>query len=216
MSQSERNDSQARRLLKNEYLAKLASENRTLLDIGCGGGNFTLSWARHNFKAIGYDYNEEYQIVGRELGADLRIGGLEDALKEHEPDVIFYNHVMEHVRDIELELKLAWEGLKEGGCLVIVVPGLRRIRSTYWGDLRDFFQMAHVFNFTKETLQSIVEAVGFSTLHVDGHIRGIFLKTKHNKNPFKTDWQHYEDTFRFLRNTERDYFHEEKIYARPK
>jgi len=203
-----KNTLQAKKLLENEALrSKIGG---TLLDVGCGGGNFTWAWQDLGFKATGIDLNGEYQDIARDVvGLDLHTSTLKDFTENRKFDVIFYNHVFEHIWDPNTEFQLAIKALNPGGILVIVVPGLRTAESKYWGDLRDHIQFAHISFFTKETLAAMAVKNGFDALYVDSHVRGIFQVSDNPqilaKNVAPADWRHYEWVSKFLSKLEREY-----------
>lgn len=191
----------------HEYapLAEFRRSGRTrVLDVGCGAGNFVWAWQLAGFRPVGIDLNEAYMDVGRAIGLDLRVATLQDMTSESW-DIISYHHVFEHILDPLPELELAYDILADDGILILVVPGLMNVPRKYQGDLRDYFQLAHVSNFTAETLSAFAVSAGFEIEHVDKRIYGIFRKTsgKFHAEVAPADWRHYEKAWSFMKQIER-------------
>lgn len=196
-------------------IKELASQGKRLLDVGCGGGNFTWAWQETGFKSTGIDLNGEYQDIGRAQGLDLRAESLADFVGDQTFDVIFYHHVLEHIIDPVRELGIANQALNEGGLLIVVVPGLFSAPKTYLGDLRDYFHIAHVTAFTRGSLTHVAARAGFAPIAVDEHVYGIFQKSTNVTDmvPHYAGSAQYEDAMRFMIDLEAEFGTEAGIYA---
>ncbi|MGG0754347.1 class I SAM-dependent methyltransferase [Brevibacillus laterosporus] len=107
-------------------------KNKTVLDIGCGGGGKTCYYATFGpEKIIGIDivphYAEEGNAFAREKGLDniasFMTGDASKMLFEDETfDTIIMNDAMEHVDNPEKTLEECFRVLKKGGHLYINFP----------------------------------------------------------------------------------------------
>ncbi|HMB95264.1 MAG TPA: class I SAM-dependent methyltransferase, partial [Tepidisphaeraceae bacterium] len=75
------------------------SKRARVLDVGCGmGGNLIpFKWEGH--ETIGCDWGDDYAQKGRQLGLDIRVGGLEAVADAGPFDLIICSHVLEHAVD---------------------------------------------------------------------------------------------------------------------
>ncbi len=102
-------------------------ENRepgSLLDVGCGRGDFLAHMTQRGWSAIGVDFDSEAAEVARNAnGVYVRVGGIECLDPETDAfDAITANHSIEHVVDPLEFLRCCRRLLKPGGRLVIRTP----------------------------------------------------------------------------------------------
>ena len=70
-------------------------------------------------------------------------------------DLIIYNHVFEHINDLSEELMVVSDRLDKSGLLYIEVPSLDKL-SDYNYNVNRFYQNAHTYNFTSNTLENLL------------------------------------------------------------
>lgn len=75
-------------------------------------------------------------------------------------DAIFYNNVLEHIKDDLAELRLAYNCLKPAGRLLIFAPALPILFS------ENDRQVGHWRRYTKKTLRKIAEDAGFECIQI--------------------------------------------------
>ncbi|MFN0280114.1 MAG: class I SAM-dependent methyltransferase [Pyrinomonadaceae bacterium] len=152
---------------------KLVGGRKKVLDIGCGNGAF-LDFAREaGWKIAGADI--KLSPDARTLNCPLWEGRLQAIDFGGERfDLIRLNHVLEHTQDPLKELRICRELLEPNGILYISVPNitglsprLKSLQSRFglkshrW---RHYAAMHHLFFFSPETLQKLVERAGFRVL----------------------------------------------------
>lgn len=96
------------------------SRDSSILDVGTGGGRLLISFASYGFKNLkGID-----PFLPKEITYSNGIQVLKKDLKEIEEkfDVILFNHVFEHVVDIDSTIDAAYKNLNENGTLIINIP----------------------------------------------------------------------------------------------
>jgi len=149
-------------------------EGRRLLDFGCGGGFLLRGATEAHWDAFGFD-------VGPRALASCRSQGLTvtDNLKDYSSssfDVMFLNHVFEHIADPPALLRTCRNLLRQSGKLFIAVPNLAGLRARLsLGFLSRNFNVdercrafpIHLFYFTPHTLKQMLEGNGLRVVAIE-------------------------------------------------
>lgn len=157
------------RKLVDHLLAGGASVD-TVLDVGCMYGYLLEELRERGARALhGMRIAEAPARVAEGKGFAVHQGTIE-AYAASTPggtfDVVFAQHVLEHVGNPSLFLRAAFALLKPGGKLALVVPHVgafsRKVFRSSWG----WYQVpAHLFHFSERALASLCQSAGFA---VDG------------------------------------------------
>jgi SAM-dependent methyltransferase len=159
-------------VLRNEFrrvLRSLNSVGRTsgkLLEIGCAYGFFLLE-AQGRFEVSGLEVSDEAVAFCKSRRLNVKQGTVtEQFLAEKGPfDVVVMLDVIEHVADPEELLTLVHRYLRPRGHLLITTGDwaslLSRLMRSSW---RLMTPPQHLFFFSKLTLQSLLERLGFRVL----------------------------------------------------
>ncbi len=146
-----------------------------LIEIGCSSGGI-LAEAAPAFRTVqGCDLDIDAIAYGRDvLGLELETAALPTTLPVG-PRIFVLSHVLEHLHDPLGTLRTVRRMMDDGDLLCIFVPGLNMVRSgAYKHDLRRYFHIAHISDFSMGTLTNIAAAAGFLAVHVDETVDGIF------------------------------------------
>lgn len=170
------------------------SEPKIVFEIGCGTGSIIKQFK--DCECIGADYDKLSVEQGKANGLDLRTGGIEILEKTgKKADLIIMNHVLEHMTDMENDLKRIRDLLTDDGILYIAVPGL------YVWEINCLFQNAHNYQFNSNTLFYVMNVCGFSDYYLTEEIRSIWHKAdfQDKKQSCKEQYK-YIDSFLFRRD----------------
>ena len=105
-------------------------EGKRVLELGCGGGQRSIAFARQGATAIGVDFSPEMIDAAKRLceqegvRVELRLGDLADLafLRADSVDLVFSAYALPYVRDFERVFRQAHRVLKAASPLVFSLP----------------------------------------------------------------------------------------------
>jgi ubiquinone/menaquinone biosynthesis C-methylase UbiE len=137
----------------------------SLLDFGCGTGDFLLECQKHQMNVCGVEpairaRNEAARKTREIIAPTLtQIRGTFDA--------ITLWHVLEHVPDLEATLVALKHHLENGGTLFIAVPNHRSKDATSYGvHWAGFDVPRHLWHFSKDTMGKLLTKVKFNLVRI--------------------------------------------------
>lgn len=108
-----------------DLIKKFAKLNASILDYGCGAGNFVINANNQGFNCIGAEFNEEYVKLLNEKGGGASYCVINDVLEKkiaQKFDVIRMSNVFEHL-DKPMEVIMALrQNLNPNGIFLIEGP----------------------------------------------------------------------------------------------
>jgi len=109
---------------------------------------------------------------------DVQVG-MYPMVKSNLRKLFILSHVLEHVFNPLDTLREIRQIMQLGDFLFIAVPGLNAVaEGSYKNDLRRYFHIAHVTDFTGGTLCNVARQAGFKVLNYDEEINGLFTADK--------------------------------------
>lgn len=135
----------------------------TILDVGCGAGQYLFEMKAKGWRVYGSEFNRSAAIVGRQSGLDVREGELTMAgFEANMFDFVRLNHSFEHMPNSSEVLTEIKRILKPDGRLFIGVPNVAglwpRLFGRYWWN---FGLPVHTYNFSPKSIRALLEANGF-------------------------------------------------------
>jgi len=127
-----------------------------LLDIGCGTGDFLAVANNVGWETVGYEPNEKARSLAQKKDVALvaEISDLADASF----DVITMWHVLEHVPDVEAQIKELRRLVKPGGTIVIAVPNFKSYDAKYYKNFWAAYDVPrHLWHFSKTAIRKLFE-----------------------------------------------------------
>ncbi|MCL5292419.1 MAG: class I SAM-dependent methyltransferase [Actinobacteria bacterium] len=157
-----RNTEASTRSFQAKY-ARLFNPGQTVLDIGCGQGEFLELLRDRGINPIGVDISEEALFACQKKGLEIHNADAFVFLtaNPHRFDGIFASHFIEHFTppDVLHFFELCGKSLKPGGLIIIVTPNtsdLVVITQWFWLD------PTHVRPYPMELVKSLLSQSGFS------------------------------------------------------
>ncbi|MBI2326119.1 methyltransferase domain-containing protein [Candidatus Collierbacteria bacterium] len=138
-----------------EVLRTTGSRHKTLLDVGCGDGNFVLMARKNGFDAWGTD--KEPRVSNKHISA----GTIENFKPGNKYDLITAFHVLEHLKNPLLSLSKLSGSLKNDGCLVFEVPLVGNWSERFLGkEYFAYFDRTHVNLWKKKKWLQLIKKAG--------------------------------------------------------
>lgn len=114
------------------YLRDRFKIGGTLLDVGCGRGDFLRAFQRAGFDAKGIEgeeRDEEQNVIG---GVNLESDTI--PIKDSTVDVVFTKSVLEHIHQPDKMMEECYRVLKPGGRIIAMVPDWQTCMYIYYDD----------------------------------------------------------------------------------
>lgn len=126
----------------------------SILDIGAGTGEF-LSVARQDgWKTIGVEPSDKAKAIAKSKGVSFVEQTSE--LESHSFDVISMWHVLEHVPDLNQQIKELKRLLKPNGTLIIAVPNFKSFDAKHYGKFWAAYDVPiHFWHFSKTAIKKL-------------------------------------------------------------
>lgn len=141
---------------KVNLISGLLAKPGKLLDIGAGTGDFLIHAKKNGWIVNGVEPNKQARSLSNQKGIELDGDTL--GYKSNTFDIITMWHVLEHVPDLELQIKEIKRILKPNGYLVIAVPNFRSYDAIYYKSFWAAYDVPrHLWHFSKKSMKSIFE-----------------------------------------------------------
>lgn len=146
-----------------------------VVDIGCGAGGNLIPFKESGCDVMGLELNTRYVEFANNKGLKVINDSAENINSyDFKADLIILSHILEHLSNpIEFLDKLK-SALNPNGLIYIEVPGIFNIKETYNSNILSFLQNAHIFHFTLETLERILQESGFKLVNGNKYVRSLF------------------------------------------
>lgn len=141
-------------LKKKLNLVNSISTKGSILDIGAGTGEFLLTCKNDGWHVTGIEPSERAKQIAHQKGI-----GMEESLAnlaDYSFDVITMWHVLEHVPNLEQQLKELKRLLKPNGVLLVAVPNYKsydaKVYQEYWAA---YDVPIHLWHFSKNAISKL-------------------------------------------------------------
>ncbi|MFQ5631113.1 MAG: class I SAM-dependent methyltransferase, partial [bacterium] len=150
---------------KRRLIERNTPEKGSLLDVGCGTGEFIAEMARSGWQTRGLERDPKAAAyaVG-ELELDVICGTLDAMPSAPESyDVVTMWHVLEHLYEPHRALVQIRETLKSGGLLVLAAPNANSLDAKFYKENWVAYDAPrHLQHFTLKSLRSLCEMHNFT------------------------------------------------------
>jgi 2-polyprenyl-3-methyl-5-hydroxy-6-metoxy-1,4-benzoquinol methylase len=125
-----------------------------ILDIGAGTGDFLNVAQKDGWKTVGVEPSDKAKSIAKSKGVSFVENTSE--LESHTFDVISMWHVLEHIPNLEEQIKELKRLLKPSGTLIVAVPNFKSFDAKHYGNFWAAYDVPiHFWHFSKTAIQKL-------------------------------------------------------------
>lgn len=141
---------------KLRLINSLCNERGKILDIGAGTGDLLLVAKKNGWETIGYEPNAKARKIAENKG--IKFTSETSNLENASFDIITMWHVLEHVSDVEAQIKELKRLIKPTGAILIAVPNFNSYDALYYKEFWAAFDVPrHLSHFSKKSIALLFE-----------------------------------------------------------
>ncbi|NNK59723.1 MAG: class I SAM-dependent methyltransferase [Flavobacteriaceae bacterium] len=147
---------------KLKLINTFSEDSKTLLDIGCGTGDFLQAALKNEWRVTGIEPNEKARKIANEK-TNHQVFEVEhlNTLEAHSFDVITLWHVLEHLPKLQEHIELLKRLLKPNGRLIIAVPNYKSFDARYYKSFWAAYDVPrHIWHFSRTAISKLFNTVG--------------------------------------------------------
>ena len=196
---------------KLKLINSFASEEKKLLDVGCGTGDFLKVAKDNNWNVSGIEPNENARCIANQKVANS-VFDTDHLLmfKAESFDVISLWHVLEHLPKLEEHISIIESLLKPNGRLIIAVPNFKSYDAKYYDRFWAAFDVPrHLWHFSQTAISKLVEQKNMEVIETvpmifDAYYVSLLSEKYKNgaMNPLKAFWVGWKSNTRAKRSGE--------------
>ena len=154
--------------VKNKFnLINNFSTGNSILDIGCGTGDFLNYFNEKKWNSIGIEPDESARNIAINKGIKAYP---EDKLfyyPDNQFDVITLWHVLEHVYNLHNRISEIYRLLKKNGILIVALPNCNSWDTKYYKQFWAAWDVPrHLYHFDKETVKLLFNKYDFELIEI--------------------------------------------------
>jgi 2-polyprenyl-3-methyl-5-hydroxy-6-metoxy-1,4-benzoquinol methylase len=136
-----------------------------LLDIGAGTGDFLLVAKNNGWETVGIEPSEKAKKIAITKGISFE--ETTSNLPDHSFDCITMWHVLEHVPDLDFQIKELKRLVKPSGTLIIAVPNFKSYDAEYYQNFWAAYDVPiHFWHFSKKAIELLFQKENFNLTKV--------------------------------------------------
>ena len=188
-----------------------SSDGKNLLDVGCGTGDFLETAQQNNWQVYGIEPNKQARTIANKK-TNNSVFETEQLLKfkPQSFDVITLWHVLEHLPNLEEQIKAYENLLHPKGILIVAVPNYKSYDAEYYKEFWAAYDVPrHLWHFNQESISSLISKHGLNLFKIKPMWFDAFyvsmLSEKYKTgtlNPIKGFWRGLVSNFKALRSKE--------------
>ncbi|WP_167683703.1 class I SAM-dependent methyltransferase [Parasedimentitalea denitrificans] len=166
----------------NTAISGQSLSNFSIIEIGCSSGGI-LNYLSAHCKAVqGCDLDANAIQFARDTHSlNAEVAHFPSTIPSG-PKIFILSHVLEHVPNPKDLLHRIRSAMTPEDYAFVEVPGLNIVADgSYSNDLRSYFHIAHVADYTASTLASMMTSCRFETVTCDETVTGLFKRSENSE-----------------------------------
>lgn len=149
---------------KLKLIEKYSSSEKTLLDIGCGTGDFLQTALNAGWEVKGIEPNKKARdIANKKTSNKVFTPEALDDFQDASFNVVTLWHVLEHLPDLEQHIKLLDRLLKHDGTLIIAVPNFKSHDAKHYKEFWAAYDVPrHLWHFSRQSIEKLFLETGMT------------------------------------------------------
>jgi len=148
---------------KVKLISRYANGKKTLLDFGAGTGDFLSVAKTENWSVTGVEPNFGAREKSAEKGVEL-IADISEA-EQKKFQVITLWHVLEHLPNLDRQIKMLVEKLALGGTILVAVPNYKSYDAQHYKNYWAAYDVPrHLWHFSKTAIEKLFEPHGLKVV----------------------------------------------------
>lgn len=141
---------------KLALINKYANTSKTILDIGCGTGEFLITAKKNKWNTVGVEINDEAR--NKSSKKNITTYKLIEEVKSSQFNIITLWHVLEHLKDLNGTITKISSLLDTDGTLIIAVPNYKSYDANYYKEYWAAYDTPrHLWHFSQKSISTIFE-----------------------------------------------------------
>lgn len=147
---------------KVKLLNSVSNSPKTLLDIGCGTGDFLNSAKNNGWEVTGIEPNTKArEIANSKLGDKVFDNQHLNHLKTGSFRAITLWHVLEHLPDLDTQINRLKQLLNDNGVIIIAVPNYKSFDASYYKEFWAAYDVPrHLWHFSRSSIAKLFQNHG--------------------------------------------------------
>ena len=151
---------------KRNIIAGNVGINKTILDYGCGAGEF-LKYIEEEFNTFGFEVNSNARNAAKAKTKKTTFIENLDQIENESLDVITLWHVFEHIENQEEILEIFHQKLKKNGVLIIAVPNHTSYDGQKYKDYWAAYDVPrHIWHFSKNGMLELMNTKNWNLFKI--------------------------------------------------
>lgn len=144
--------------IKNKVvLINTEQEKGSLLDVGCGTGDFLYAAKNNGWSVLGIEPNKDARTkANSKVNNSVFDTSKLESLSADSFDVITLWHVLEHLPNLEEQIQIFKKLLKPNGILIIAVPNHNSFDANYYNEFWAAWDVPrHLWHFSQNSIKKL-------------------------------------------------------------
>jgi 2-polyprenyl-3-methyl-5-hydroxy-6-metoxy-1,4-benzoquinol methylase len=153
---------------KLNLINSFSFEEKYLLDIGCGTGDFLQTGHQNGWKVLGVEPNHDARKIANIKTSNSVFDTSElSNFESNSFDVITLWHVLEHLPDLENQMSIFKRLLKPNGRLIIAVPNYQSYDAKHYKAFWAAYDVPrHLWHFNQDSISKLISKESFEVVKV--------------------------------------------------